>query len=216
MWIVVRHNMVPIVTTILSLIPYWNDPRIHQLGNGKIHAMVARPATWFINRIAYNGRDIRKELLEDIGSSESVVDLCCGTGTSTRVGGDTIGVDTSEDMLREARWRRGKYGSFVLGNAETWGETNCCDVATIFFALHEMPQYARRNVLKNAQRIARRRVIVCDISPAKIPSEQMLKGEPYILEYQENIVSDILSFTNTSLMGDIIPGRVMVCFIDID
>ena len=58
------------------------------------------------------------------------------------------------------------------------------------FATHEMPRLARQKVLQNAKRIAKKKVIFVDIDPNYKPSETMLMGEPYVLEYQRNIDSD--------------------------
>ena len=70
-----------------EVVPYWRDPRIHNLGNvgmrGMLHALAAPMATRIIDILAYEGRDVRAELLQDIGEHETVVDLCCGTGLST-------------------------------------------------------------------------------------------------------------------------------------
>lgn len=170
--------------------PYWDDPRIHNMGNGRLQASLARFATRVIDTVSYNGRDIRAEILsKHTSDSDRVVDLCCGTGASTALG--AVGVDTSRHMISEAKWQRGPGERFVVDNAETFGETNEFDVVTLFFALHEMPRDGRRRVLGNARRIARRRVVVCDISPHKVPSALMLTGEPYLEEYQRNIVEDL-------------------------
>jgi len=53
-----------------------------------------------------------------------------------------------------------------------------------------MPRAARLKVLANAKRIARKRVIFVDIDPKYEPSEGMLSGEPYVLEYKKNIDVD--------------------------
>lgn len=53
-----------------------------------------------------------------------------------------------------------------------------------------MPRAARRKVLENAKRIARKKVIFVDIDPNYEPSEAMLSGEPYVLEYRKNINVD--------------------------
>jgi ubiquinone/menaquinone biosynthesis C-methylase UbiE len=84
----------------------------------------------------------------------------------------------------------GNSQKFVQGNAETWGEANSFDVVTCFFGTHEMPREARSRVLRNALRIARKKVIFVDIDPTYEPSEAMLAGEPYILEYLKNIDYD--------------------------
>jgi len=171
--------------------PYWRDPRIHNLGNvglgGWVHALFAPIATSAIDTLAYKGVDIRAKLLSNI-PDDSVVDLCCGTGTSTTANG--IGIDTSGEMLTMAGIRY-RHKHFEYGNAETWGETDGAAVATVMFALHEMPREGRRAVLRNALRVASRHVLVVDIAPHYEPSVSMLTGEPYILEYLENIQQDI-------------------------
>ena len=193
--------------------PYWNDPRIHNMGNGKVHASLARIATDTIDVLSYNGIPLRKQVLENHTTPEdTVVDLCCGTGTSTKY--DSVGVDTSTAMIREATWRRGKRGTFHVGNAETWGETNEFDIATLFFALHEIPRDARQRILGNAMRIARKKVIVCDISPQKQASHAMLSGEPYLLEYQKHLIEDLKSCDDSTVaLHELIPNRVLVCIL---
>lgn len=195
---------------------YYFDPRIHTFGNrfagGQVHASLARFATHAIDVLAYDGRDVRRELLDaHVRPGERVVDLCCGTGTSTRYGG--VGVDTSPCMLREARWRRGPTGSFVQANAETFGDDDAYDVATVFFALHEMPEWARRRVLANAARIATKRVVVCDISPRYAPSKLMLTGEPYLLDYQNGIENE-LAMHHPHVFNECVQGRVLVAVFD--
>ena len=170
-------------------VPYWNDPRIHNMGNGKVHAILARPATKLIDFLSYNGRNIRKEILDTYVSKKTSIDFCCGTGTSTAFNG--VGIDTSPSMISEALWRRGTSGKFYVANAETYGEDSSFDIVTLFFALHEMPLEAIRKVIKNAKRVANETVIICDISPRKIPSNIMLSGEPYLLEYQKNIYNEL-------------------------
>ena len=61
--------------------------------------------------------------------------------------------------------------AFERGNAETWGESQCCDMATVMYNMHEMPSHARLRVLLNAQRIARRSVLVVDIWPVSHPRD---------------------------------------------
>ena len=81
--------------------------------------------------------------------------------------------------------------NFVQGNAEEWGEAESCDVATVMYGMHEMPQAARRRVIRNAMRIARQSALVVDIWPGFEPSPMMLSGEPYVLYYLQNIDSDV-------------------------
>jgi ubiquinone/menaquinone biosynthesis C-methylase UbiE len=147
-------------------------------------------ATDLIDAVAYNGEDIRRRVLEErISSSDSVVDLCCGIGKSTL----DMGVDSSEEMIAVAKGRASNT-SFSVGNAETFGETGMADVCTIFFSLHEMPRVARKRVVDNALRLARKKVVVLDISPSYLPSQSMLFGEPYLLDYLDNIREDLKGF----------------------
>lgn len=85
-------------------VPYWDDPRIHSLGNNNWISAVAAPlATKIIDVAAYDGIDLRKKILRDSGitKADTVVDLCCGVGTSTAGWG--IGVDTSQNFLNIAK-----------------------------------------------------------------------------------------------------------------
>lgn len=195
--------------------PYWYDPRIHNIGNGRLHAGVARFATRAIDILSYDGRDVRQEILKQyVPDGSDVVDLCCGVGASTAA--DGVGVDTSSHMIREARRRPGDR-RFEEGNAETFGVDDGASVVTLFFALHEMPPEARVRVMKNALRVARDRVIVCDISPRKRPSALMLSGEPYLVDYQSRVVHELMEAADgrPHVLTEAIAGHVLLCIIDL-
>ena len=181
-------------------VAYWDDPRVHNFGNNNpISALAAPIATKIIDIKAYDGVDLRKQIISEISKTDSVCDLCCGIGTSTVTWG--TGVDTSSAFLTMARLRSlGTTQKFVKGNAETFGEDNSFDVVTCFFATHEMPRAARRKVLENAKRIARKKVIFVDIDPNYEPSEAMLSGEPYVLEYRKHIDADFRNATKTIMV----------------
>ena len=54
--------------------------------------VVAPAITRYIDHVAYEGADVRTAVLDaHVRPGDRVVDLCCGTGTSTR----DVGVDTS-------------------------------------------------------------------------------------------------------------------------
>lgn len=175
----------------LALTPYWRDPRIHNMGNagfgGAVHALLAPLATRAIDHAAYGGVDVRARILgEHVAPGDDVVDLGCGTGSSTAA----LGVDASAEMLAVARLaHRGK--TFVSGNAETWGDADAADVVTMFFVLHEAPRPARARLLRNAMRVARRKVVVADIVPTYEPSDAMLLGEPFVLDYLAHVDADV-------------------------
>ena len=175
---------------------YWADPRIHNFGNtgwrGLLHALVVPIATHAIDRFAYDGVDARKAIHEsEFPPGSVVVDLCSGVGFSAARDCEVTAVDTSAMMHTVARLRRPDVKSFEVGNAEDWGETDSCDIATVMFGMHEMPAEARRRVMRNAMRIARKKVLVVDIWPGFEPSPMMLSGEPYVLDYLANIESDV-------------------------
>jgi SAM-dependent methyltransferase len=207
--------------------PYYFDPRIHNLGNvnsfrnfgvgGTIHAEGARFATRVVDCVAYGETDVRRELLDEFPRDMRIVDLCCGVGTSTR----DLGVDTSKEMLRVAR--RASTKRFVLANAETYGVEDNYDLATCFFAMHEIPGHARRRILNNMLRIAPSALVV-DIPPAGgdwrayEPSRLMLTGEPYLTDYIERFGYDVHAAACASRANvtarQLLRGRVVVWHFD--
>jgi len=213
---------------------YWNDDRIHTLGNigffGAIHAVLAPFSTKIIDIVAYNGTDIRflvaEALSKKVKSSKiRVADLCCGVGFSTRAlrkafpdAETVIGMDTSREMISVAKFVSNHLGflrpivkafsrrassacagaatTFQRGNAECTGLTGeSFDLVTIMYAFHEAPRAGRERILQEAYRLLQPggMVAVLDITTDYTPSSSMLAGEPYVLEYQKNIHSQIRS-----------------------
>lgn len=180
---------------------YYSDPRIHSIGNhgplGKIHADVAPIFTRIIDNVAYNGRDIRKEIINSYNTNETVLDLCCGVGLSTPNNG--IGIDTSYEMISKAR-QLFPQKEFNIANAETYYPLNEIDITSTFFALHEMPRFARKNIIKRTMEYTKKEILFVDISTDYKPSPYMLMGEPYLLEYLENIDDDLRDFEKISIV----------------
>ena len=194
-------------------IPYWNNPNIHNIGNGWPQALISPLATKTIDILAYNNEPVRDTIKERYLRGGTNIDLCCGTGYSTQF----VGVDTSKPMVNIAKIiHRDK--KFYNANAETFGGYKEYDTCSIFFALHEIPQDARAKILHNAVRITKKRILICDISPSKHISDAMLSGEPYIKEYQMNIVDDLKFIAEQKQMTvkliDHVKGRVLVCLLD--
>jgi 2-polyprenyl-3-methyl-5-hydroxy-6-metoxy-1,4-benzoquinol methylase len=86
------------------------------------------------------------------------------------------------------------------------------DLVTIMYAFHEAPMEGREKMLREARRLlnAGGTLAVIDISTDYKPSPSMLLGEPYVLEYQSNIQSQL-----TNLKGFfrpeckiLVPGHV--------
>jgi ubiquinone/menaquinone biosynthesis C-methylase UbiE len=66
---------------------------------------------------------------------------------------------------------------------------------TIMYALHEVPMQGREKILSESRRLlhAGGTLAIIDISTDKEPSDEMLLGEPYVLEYQSNIHRQLAS-----------------------
>ena len=181
--------------------PYYHDRRIHNLGNlgfqGQVHAETALLSTKIIDRIRYNGRDIRKEIMKNY-KDNSVLDLCCGIGVSTVE--NAVGIDASPEMLKVANRMTGEENTnkkFYLANAENYKPKQEFDIVTCMFAFHEMPRYAHHIIAKNAIRIAKQEVIIVDIASDYKPKDIMLSGEPYLLRYMSTIDDTLEKFNKT-------------------
>jgi hypothetical protein len=168
--------------------PY--DPRIHTFGNvgigGKIHAEIAPVFTKLIDVVAYDSLDIRKAVLINENRNKAIIDLCCGVGFSTSNNEESMGIDTSVEMIDKAK---SLYPDkkFIVEHAEHFKPQRTWDIATCFFAFHEMPPFAWENIIINTEKFTKDKIIIVDISPNYIPSRYMLLGEPYIKEYIEHI-----------------------------
>ena len=65
----------PFPPPTLTYVPYWNDPKIHNAGNGRLHAFLARPSTRLIDRLAYGGVASASGSWTRIDPGDTVVDL---------------------------------------------------------------------------------------------------------------------------------------------
>ena len=202
-FIVKPIHTIKIPTT--SKTKYYYDPRIHNFGNigigGQLHALLAPHATTLIDNKCYNSINIRQLILSKYNQDfykkheklPKLIDLCCGTGTSTCI--NQLGIDTSEAMISEATNIKNNnikqslktQTLFLKGNAENYGQEDEFDTATLMFAFHEMPNYAHHKIIKNAKKITKHDIIIVDIDPNYSPSKIMLTGEPYLLSYKATI-----------------------------
>lgn len=176
-----------------SITPYWFNPKIHNFGNTGILGNVHAASTPFITRLidykAYDGRDVRKEIYNTFEGN--VLDLCCGTGFSTKPG--HTGIDTSLEMLRLTKvFNPGS--NYLCGNAESYGKDKEFDTVSCMFAFHEMPTVGHLKVIRNALKVAKKEIIIVDISTNYEPSDLMLSGEPYINDYLKNIDDTLYNY----------------------
>ncbi len=197
---------------------WWYNPIIHTFGNngfgGYIHAEFAPFTTKLIDKKAYNGINVRLEIIEnelkefENNKSFIAVDFGCGVGVSTRClekwiddnnikCAQTYGIDTSYQMLEKAR-NIDKDSSIIYSKRNVINNplshlNDKVDVVTIMYLLHEVPAEKHYEILNAAYNLLKKDgvLIVADISENYNPSIPMLMGEPYLLDYQKNIRSVI-------------------------
>ena len=171
----ILFQIINIVSVFSRPIKYYYDHRIHNFGNiglgGKIHSLIAPYATTIIDNTCYNSIDIRQEILTKYNNKfyeknklPVIIDLCCGTGTSTYK--NQLGIDTSKEMIERAKiiqTSKKPNTIFTIGNAENYGKQEQFNTAIIMFAFHEMPNYAHNKIIKNAKRITTDDIIIIDI-----------------------------------------------------
>jgi ubiquinone/menaquinone biosynthesis C-methylase UbiE len=193
------YNLILLILTSAKS-KYYYDRRIHNFGNiglgGQIHSLLAPYATKLIDDKCYNSVNIRQAILSNYNQDfynkyerlPKLIDLCCGTGSSTAT--NQLGIDTSLPMLSAAKAKakaKATTTQFIKGNAENYGQPQEFDTATLMFAFHEMPNYAHHKIIKNAKKITKHDILIVDISPNYSPSKLMLMGEPYLLNYKATI-----------------------------
>jgi ubiquinone/menaquinone biosynthesis C-methylase UbiE len=109
--------------------------------------------------------------------------------------------------------RRRFEATYSLANAEN---TDLPDetfhLVTIMYAFHEVPKAARSRIIQEAKRLLKvgGTLAVVDISPKYTPSKYMLAGEPFVIEYQQNIDKQLESVEGFkfSKRKEIVPGHV--------
>ncbi len=118
----------------------------------------------------------RREMMTsvDLTGARRVLDLCCGTGSSSRAirsradaSAQVLGADLSLGQLRQAKRKR-DLADVPLVEADATQipfAAGCFDAVVIPHALHEMPRATRIAALRDARRVLRRagRVFVLDL-----------------------------------------------------
>jgi ubiquinone/menaquinone biosynthesis C-methylase UbiE len=127
-------------------------------------------------------------------------------------------LDTSFALLEEQRsmlqaGHRCRGVHFKKGNAQDTRLPNqSFDLVTVMYAFHEAPREGRDRIIKEARRLLSPGGVlaIVDISADYEPSETMLAGEPYVLEYQQNIRDQLLHMKGfvSPKYKTLVPGRV--------
>jgi ubiquinone/menaquinone biosynthesis C-methylase UbiE len=102
---------------------------------------------------------------------------------------------------------------YARGNAERVKvPEKSFDLVTIMYGFHEIPKSGRYRILREARRLLKGGGIlaVVDISEDFVPVASMLAGEPYVLEYQQNIMQQMESIQGFSSRKSVtvVPGHV--------
>jgi ubiquinone/menaquinone biosynthesis C-methylase UbiE len=88
------------------------------------------------------------------------------------------------------------------------------DLVTIMYGFHEVPMVGRVKILNEARRLLRRggHLAIVDICPTYTPAAAMLAGEPFVLEYQQNIESQLANLKGFRLSKrkSVVPGHVFL------
>jgi len=103
--------------------------------------------------------------------------------------------------------------TFTKRNAQdTKMPSKTFDLITIMYAFHEAPNKGRSQILQEARRLLSPGglVAIVDIATDYQPSPAMLAGEPYVLEYQQNIHRQLRNVKGFVLQTyeTLVPGHV--------
>lgn len=109
---------------------------------------------------------------------QSVLDICTGTGEialrCAKLGADVTGIDITEVMLGRAKAkahsRLGENASVrfeIMDARELTFADRSFDCVVISLALHDMPKPVRIQVLNEAARVSRGKIVICDYAFSK-------------------------------------------------
>lgn len=188
---------------------WYYDNRIHNFGNigigGKFHSFMAPYSSKIIDKIAYNGMDIRLESVKNTKiysnyENPRILDIGCGVGISTKSlkkiypEANIYGIDCSISMLNNCEKKSGiKYIKNFAH--KTSFMDNSFDIINSMFLFHEVPQLGRKELLNEIDRILCPGGLlnILDIRLKYTPNSFMLSGEPFLLDYLENFEEDLSS-----------------------
>jgi ubiquinone/menaquinone biosynthesis C-methylase UbiE len=103
--------------------------------------------------------------------------------------------------------------SYRLANAENTKLPDFSfDLVTVMYGFHEVPLEGRTRIINEAKRLLRQGgyLAIVDICPTYTPAPSMLAGEPFVIEYQQNIDAQLANFPGFTFTKRkvVVPGHV--------
>ena len=140
----------------------------------------------FYDAIVFPLRRLRPRVAQLAGVQPGmrVLDVATGTGAQARAfadaGGEVVGIDLSESMLRIARRKaRGRNVTFGVADARALPfATASFDVCSVSFGLHEMPVSVRQDALREMSRVTKPdgKIVIVDYA---LPKNRLVRALVY-------------------------------------
>ena len=181
---------------------YYTSENFHGISGGYLNSTAAvtyDPITQYV--LPPNETWVRKAVIDNLGGyPNKVVDLGCGTGTTTLMlknaypNAQVMGIDLSPYMLAMAQYKARQAGLVIDWRQGLAEKTNLAassvDVVTISLLFHETPTDVSKAILREAFRLLTPggQIIVLDGNQKTLRKTEWLNGifeEPYIKEYAQ-------------------------------
>lgn len=166
-------------------------------------------------------KKFREEMMRpvELSNDERILDLCCGTGSSTFVirekageKAEIIGCDLSRGQIKRAR-KKNNFNNvrFIEADATSTGfEDGYFDKVFIAHALHEMPRKIRLKVLTEARRAMKEggKLIIFELDNPDNLKRRLLLGlwlgywVPWPINFENRTRRDMLRYGVTKEVRD--------------
>ncbi|ARV61097.1 hypothetical protein BZZ01_22955 [Nostocales cyanobacterium HT-58-2] len=199
--------VLPDVKAPIDIPRHWIEKPVHFIPGGFANPKAPRIIYVARNQYFFCQEQTIKEWLWKVHGSKSpkrILDMGCGTGTTTFVYGElfptaeVIGIDLSAPLIRFCReWknqRRASNVSFYQENAEaTHWANESFDIVHFTYVLHEMPQENARKILHEMSRLLKPggTFSAMEVMYDETPEEREARvkrspaAEPFLEEYMQ-------------------------------